>query len=303
MFDLISIGNVSIDLYFKGEFLTFHDGRFQLAVGGKYFTDQFHTSVGGGGANVAIGASKNGLKSAVYGKIGNNSFKKIIVDELKSHKVSTKLCEIEEKYTNISCILLNPKGERSIVHYTSHHQHLLNSVDAMSRFKEAGMVYLGNLPDVSLTEREDLLHFLKGNSITSVVNLGINDCRRPKSQLETFLKPVDILIINGHEFAELVKAPYKDIHFKSDVVNWYIPYLKNKLVIITEGEKGSYSYLKGRSNHQDAIKPDYIVDTTGAGDGYTAAFISELLKSKDIAKSMEKGAQYAEKILAKVGAN
>ena len=79
MFDLISIGNISIDLYFKGDSLTFEKNRFQLAIGGKYFVDQFHTGVGGGGVNVAIGASKAGIKSAVMGTIGNNPFKKMIL--------------------------------------------------------------------------------------------------------------------------------------------------------------------------------------------------------------------------------
>ena len=70
MYDLISIGNISIDLYFKGDALTFQNNRFQLAVGGKYFADHFYTGIGGGGVNIAIGASKFGLNTAVLGTVG-----------------------------------------------------------------------------------------------------------------------------------------------------------------------------------------------------------------------------------------
>lgn len=303
MYDLISIGNISIDLFFKGDSLTFDNGRFQLAIGGKYFTDYFHTSVGGGGANVAIGVSKLGLKTAMLGKIGDNSFKKIITDQLKLHKISTVLNQLEPNYTNVSCILVTPKGEKSVIHYSSPHQHIFSDNSLIQKLINTKMIYLGNLPDVAFTERERLLHLLKKNAVTTVVNLGIRDCRKPKLQLEEYLKPIDILILNGHEFAELVKANYKDIHFIDDVIRWYIPHLKEKLVVVTEGEKGSFAYKNGIIYHQVAVKPEHIVDTTGAGDGYTAGFIAEFLRSKNIQKSMEKGAHYAARILAKIGAN
>ncbi len=243
-----------------------------------------------------------GLKTAVLGKIGNNLFKKIILEQLENHKISHKLCDFENDYWNISTILLSPKGERSIIHYTSPHQHLFNE-NELKDIAKTQMLYLGNLPDVSLSERIEFLHFLKKRNVPIVVNLGVKDCRRPKDQLQHLLNNVDILIVNGHEFAELVKAPYKDIHFKDNIIDWYIPSLHDRVVVVTEGAAGSYAYCGGNIYHQIAVKPEKIVDTTGAGDAYTAGFISGYLKSGNIPASMEKGAKYAAKILTKIGAN
>ncbi len=303
MYDLISIGNISVDLFFKGDSLTYKDARFQLAVGGKYFADEFHTSIGGGGANVAIGAAKAGLKTAVLGVVGDNPFKKMIAHVLEVYKVSGKLCMVEKDYSNVSCILLNKNGERSIVHYTTPHQHILSKDVSINRLIDTKIVYLGNLPDVPLSERETVLGLCKKNNILTVLNLGVKDCRRPKKQIEELLKKVDILILNGHEFAELVKAQYKDLKFSEDVVKWYIPNLSNTMIIITEGKNGSYGYSKNKVFHQKAVEVDKVIDTTGAGDGYTAGFIAEYHKSKNIEKAMEKGSQYASRILAKIGAN
>jgi sugar/nucleoside kinase (ribokinase family) len=303
MYDLISIGSISIDLYFKGESLTFKDNRFQLAVGGKYVVDHFYESVGGSASNVAVGVGKFGLKPAVFGIVGNNPFKHIILNKLQQKNVSTNLCYYKDDYYNISAILLSQAGERSIIHYITPHQNLINDAVSINRLIETKIVYLGNLPEVSISERQEILHLYKKHGIMTVVNLGSQDCRRKKKQLENILTNTDILIVNGHEFADLVKAPYSDIHFKEDIVWWYIPNLAQKLVVVTEGSKGSYAYLNGKVYHQAAIKPAQIVDTTGAGDGYTAAFIAEYFKSKDIKKSMEKGAIYAAKILSKIGAN
>lgn len=303
MFDLISIGNISIDLYFKGNSLTFEKDRFQLAVGGKYFVDQFHTGVGGGGVNVAAGASHAGLKTAVLGTIGNNPFKKIILNLLEEKDVSHKLCYTENDYYNISSILLSENGERSIIHYSTPHKNILRKASSINNLIEAKVVYMGNLPDVSLTEREVTLNLCKKNNILTVVNLGVKDCRRPKNQLKHFLSKIDVLIINGHEFAELVKAQYKDIHFHDNVIRWYFRDLEDKIVIVTEGKKGSYGYMGGKVYHQKAPEIEKIVDATGAGDAYTSGFISEFFYSKNIEKAMEKASRYAKNILSKIGAN
>jgi len=303
MYDLISIGGISIDLYFKGDSLTFKDDRFQLAIGGKYLAEHFYVGIGGGGANVAIGGAKNGLKTVVMGKIGNNVFKKIIVSKLVENEVSYSLCDFEDNYYNVSSILLNPEGERSIIHYVTPHQHLFNDSNELKGITKTKMAYLGNLPDVSLTDRTKLLHFFKKKKIKTVVNLGVSDCRRPLRELTKFLEPIDILIMNGHEFAEMVKAPYNDIHFKEHVVKWYIPSLVNKIVVVTDGQKGSFAYVGDTIYHQPAEKVSKIIDATGAGDGFTAGFIAEYIKSESIEKSILNGSQSAAKILTKIGAN
>lgn len=303
MIDFLSIGNISIDIFFSGKSLTFKDGRFQLAVGGKYFVDHVQEAVGGGGANVAIGVAKHNIKSSVYGIIGNNPFKKVILDKLNQNNVSTELCDIEENFLNISTILLSPKGERTIIHYSNKHQHFFKNQKEIHKLRKFKIIYMGNLPDVSLSEKVNLLKFLSKNNIFKVVNLGVADCRRTIYQLRSFLNHINVLIVNGHEFADLVKAPYKDIHFHDDIVNWYIPFLKDKIVVVTEGAKGSFCYYNNKVYYQPAIKVEKIVDTTGCGDGYTAGFISEYIKSQNIVSSMVSGSKYAVKILGKIGAN
>jgi len=303
MYDLISVGTISIDLYFQGKSFTFKDNRFALALGGKYQAENFYLSVGGGGTNVAIGVAKQGYKVGLLGKIGNNHFKKIIVEYLKKHQISLNLIDFEENYYNISTILLTKKGERTILHYSTPHQNLFSYTNPLIGLTKTKILYLGNISEVSLTQKVKFLKFLKKHHVIRIVNLGVFDCRRPKNQIKEILEEVDILIVNAHEFSELIKAPYLDIHFQEDVISWYIPYLKEKIVIITDGENGSYAYHQGKVFFQKALKPAQIVDTTGAGDAYTAGFISEFLKSKDLVKSLKKGALYAAYILGKIGAN
>lgn len=302
MFDLISIGNITIDMFFKGESLTYEHDRFQLAIGGKYFVDGFHQGTGGGGANVAIAASRSGVKAAVVGKIGENAFKKIILEDLRNEGVDVSLCQMEKEYLIISSILISPSGERSIINYGTPHQHVIHSVESLIALKKTKMIYLGNLPDVSFTEREKILQFLHTQHIPVAVNLGVKDCRRSTEQIEKFMKHVDIIMVNGHEYSELIKKDYKKLDF-THRHTYLIPYLKDKLIVVTDGEMGSYAFKDNIIYYQKAIPVKHIVDTTGAGDGFVGTFLAHYIQTQDIQESMNKGAHYSAKILGKLGAN
>jgi len=276
MLDLISIGSISIDLYFKGDSLTADQERFHLAVGGKYVVDQLYESVGGGGANVAIGGVKNGLQTAALGIIGNNPFKPMILNELKEGGVSSQLCQFQDDYLNLSSILLTKNGDRTIIHYEPTNEHIFSSLANFKSLLETRAVYLGNLADVSLAEREKILSFLKKNNISIFMNLGVKDCRRSIQDIEKLVKYADILILNAHELADMFKKDYRDLNFTLDIAaNFNI--LSNKILVVTDGAKGSYAYANGKVYKQQATKISQIVDATGAGDAYTAAFIAAYL--------------------------
>ncbi|NCO88427.1 hypothetical protein COW98_01825 [Candidatus Roizmanbacteria bacterium CG22_combo_CG10-13_8_21_14_all_35_9] len=300
MYDLISVGNISIDLYFKGTTFTKNKERFQLAIGGKYYSDFFHEDIGGGGCNVAIGVAKQGLKTAVFARIGNNPFKEIILNKLRLKNVSNEFCQFEDNYYIISSILLTDSGERTIISYDTP-GHLVKKFFLHDELKKAKNIYISSLSNVSLEEKNKIISYLKGNQTLTFVNLSIVDCRRETKVLSEIFNSLDVLIVNSHEFCELIKKPYEMTNFKNMTVD--LPYLKDRIVVVTDAKKGSYGYFKNQIFYQPAIVPEKIVDTTGCGDGYTAGFIAQYLKSKDIEKAMKQGAEYAAEIIGKIGAN
>ncbi|NTU73404.1 carbohydrate kinase family protein [Candidatus Roizmanbacteria bacterium] len=303
MFDLISIGTVGVDMYFKSDSLTFSQGRFQLAAGGKYFTDEFHTSLGGGGANVAIGAQKKGARTALMSVIGKNAFQKMIEEKLRDSGVSTLYCRHDEDYLNISSILLSDKGEKTVINYQTPHQNMFHSSKQLEGLLRTKAVYLGNLPDVSLTDKIKLARFIHHNNSELFLNLGVRDCRRRPEEILELVKYASVLIVNGYEFSDLVKKQYRFLNFRENMKKIYFPKLENLLLVVTDGKKGSYAYNDTQVCYQRIFPVEKVLDTTGAGDGYTAAFIASFIKHHDEQLAMEKGAQYAIKIIARVGAN
>ena len=302
MYDLITIGSISIDMYYRGDSLTQKDGRFALAVGGKYLVEHFYAGLGGGAANVAIGVQSKGYKTAIMGKIGDNQFKDLIHKHLRDHNVSSSLCQIEKDYMKISSILLSPEGERTIIHYETPHEHILRSDEDLKKLENTKIVYMSNLWRVPLDERKKILSHLAQKKILTIINLGIADCRRNIEQLEALLAHVNILILNTHEFAELVKKPLKMINFKTDVTHLF-PALKTKILVVTDGKNGAYAYVDGGVLFEPALVVEKVVDTTGAGDAFSSGFIAGYLGKANIEFAMRIGNRQGAHIVQKIGAN
>ncbi|MBW7960465.1 carbohydrate kinase family protein [Patescibacteria group bacterium] len=300
MYDLICVGNISIDLYFQGTTFTRDTKRFHLAIGGKYYSDFFYEDIGGGGVNVAAGVSRLGLRPAIFGKIGNNVYKDIILKKLTDKNISTEFCQIDENYYKVSTIILTDNGERTIIHHETPST-LIKDFMLHKELKNAKNIYFSPLSHLDLREKKKMIGYLKGDRTLTFVNLSAVDCRRPVKDLVDFFDALDVLIINAYEFADLIKRPYSKINLKTREIT--LPYLKDRILIVTDAEKGSYGYYQDEVFYQEAVKPKKIVDTTGCGDAYTAGFIAQYIKTGSIGLSMQKGAEYASKKLSRIGAN
>lgn len=77
---------------------------------------------------------------------------------------------------------------------------------------------------------------------------------------------------------------------------------RGKLFIVTLGAGGSIALGEGDRMLCPAAPVERVVDTTGAGDTFAAAFLSEYVQSKDVAGSLARGAEEAAKTVQRVGA-
>lgn len=300
MYDLITFGDITMDFFFQGKSLTFKDERFQLAVGGKYFVDHFYESLGGGGANVAVGSAHFGLTTAVCARVGESVFKQVIVQKLIKKNVSTEFLIHEKNHLNISSIYLTEKGERTVVNYQTHEEQFNLNPLILDHILESKLVFMGNLPDVKIQDKVDILMKCKEKKMAVVLNIGVSDCRKEKKDVERLLDLADVCIMNRYEYADMIKKDADKIDLTSDcakVINF-----QKKILLITDGSSGSFGYKNGEVFKQSSISPKEIIDTTGAGDAYTSGFIAAYFKDEPIESAMKQAAEYAGDILGKIGA-
>ncbi len=75
----------------------------------------------------------------------------------------------------------------------------------------------------------------------------------------------------------------------------------DKLFVVTLGAEGSRAFIGRKCFDCPAVPLREVVDTTGAGDAYAAAFLSRYCHGDDIAESMHHGAEVAAKVVSKLG--
>ncbi len=300
MHEVLTIGDITIDLYFKGKSLAMEKDRFTLAIGGKYVAEQFHEGLGGGAANVAIGLSNLGFNCAVAATVGENVFKQIALQKLINKRISSEFIIFERGYINISTILLSPKGERSIIHYPTPKQSFGFSPLQEANMQKCSTIYMGHTPGIDPDEKIRFLKLFRDSGKFIILNLGVDDARGNRTKALQLAGLADCLIVNKHEFSELI-GKKGTLNLKKDV-SFEVKY-QNKLLVITDGADGSYAYHEGRVYFDKAPAVQSIEDATGAGDGYTAGFLASYLRNKNIQVAMEAGTEYAGKILKKIGAN
>ncbi len=74
-----------------------------------------------------------------------------------------------------------------------------------------------------------------------------------------------------------------------------------KLIVVTLGAQGSKAFYNGETYSEPAVNVEKVVDTTGCGDAYQAAFALTYFKSRNIQQAMNDGAKAASEILKYYG--
>lgn len=301
MYQLISIGDITIDQYYQSDSLTQEKDRFSLVIGGKYYSDFFHLGLGGSGANVAIQGTSLGLDTAVVGKVGEGTFKNVIVQHLIKRTVSTEFLYFDKDYVSISTILLSKSGEKTVVKHSDSKKHIELSETAIEHIKQCPLIFMGNLPDISVAERASLIKKVKSPENIVAMNFGSKDSEKGVEGLSSLIELADIVILNRYEYGDLIGKDGANVDLEKNQHKA----LKSSpsLIVISDGAKGAYAYSSTDVYYKEAVSVKNIVDTTGAGDAFTAAFLYKYSQLKQVEESLGFANEHASKVLGKIGAN
>lgn len=113
------------------------------------------------------------------------------------------------------------------------------------------------------------------------------DIRRDFDEIEKRLPDIDFFFISGSEDILPVFEKWSE---KYDCI-----------FNITLAENGSVTYHKGKKHLCKAVPVMEVIDTTGCGDSYHAAFLCSYAAEGDIQKAMAEGSAAASKTLSYIG--
>jgi len=290
-FDIITIGSATRDGFFEGvDFLSVEGKCFVaskgicLPLGAKIRVPKIHFLTGGSATNTAVGFARQGLKTAVICRVGNDVSGKTIIEEQKKENIYTQF--IQKDYlmpTAYSVIFLTSSGERTILSYKGCAEKLTTWEIPWKKIKTRWLC-IGSLGKEKNVLKE-IIEFAVSKNIKLAINPGWQELNWLKKHLK-WLEKFEIFICNQEEAAYFTDIPYskeKQIFKKLDD-------LVNGIVVMTKGKDGA-SVSNGKVLWKTGIfKGKKTIDATGAGDAFASAFIATFIKKKKIDEKLIKEA-------------
>ena len=248
---------------------------------------------GGSTANIAVGLSRLGESVSFFGKAGDDANGKVICDSFREDGVDTAYLKIEPGNSSGGAfIAVDSDGERVI--YSLGGNTLYERWDEIDPASFDGVegLYIGETFDEVGVEAAKLAH--KHGAKVFFGPGGIM-CSYGLEYLGVVLEHTDYLLVNLPEAKTLSGCDTKEAAIER------LLEAGAKNLILTEGKNGSGCYSRDGAITAPAF-PVKAVDTTGAGDTFTAGLLHALSENFTIEQALRFAAACAATAVQSVGA-
>lgn len=303
LFDVVTVGNATLD-----NFLWIHDSNnhFRLneetrelciKLGDKSLIDKAYFLVGGNAANVAVGLSRLGAKTAIFAEVGDDEFGQKVINTLSKDRVSEVfLKKIPGQPTSFS-VIINYKGDRTIFEekVKKHHDYSFENVSTK-------WIYLTSVGDNWDKAYGRVLEFIKEKGVRLAFNPGPAQLDRVDGIAEV-LRNTELLFVDKGEAAKILKNSDTHVSYEEEMRR-YLTGLREKGVknaVITDGPKGAFLIDESGESFYHKPNDSSPVERTGAGDSFASGFLGAVVNGKDLKTAMEWGARNAASVIGQVG--
>ena len=243
----------------------------------------FAKAAGGATANVAVGLAKLGVDSGFIGKIGDEPFGDFLRDTLEQNRVDTAhLISEANRRTTLAFVATRSDGAKDILFYRNPGADILLRPDEIDKayVQSAGVFHYGSCSLSHQPVRDATVR-----AVQYAKDGGAFISYDPNLRLMMWEVPEDAKrwIWEVMPYANVVKVADEEWEFITDT-----PKLEEgskriletgvELVIVTLGEQGCYYNNGSHQGYVDGFKVE-VVDPLGAGDGFVAAMLTQLMRS------------------------
>lgn len=299
--DILAIGDIAAEPFIKiKEAETEYDKqdddwKLCLDYGGKipYESAEVCYAVGNS-SNVAIATSRLGLKSCLVSYIGNDSVGKADIEKLNTENVCTDYIKIIDGLESNYHFVLWYKRERTIlVKHTDFPYSLSKSLI------EPKWIYLSSLSSNSSSYHKEISDYIKEHpAVFLAFQPGTFQIKSGVENLKDIYENTKVFFCNHEEAEKILGIEEKDITKMLKMIYAFGP----KVVVITNGINGAYSYDGNEILFVKAFYSDEkTIESTGAGDAFSGAFITALSLGKEIKEALIWGAINASSVVQFVG--
>ncbi len=261
--------------------------------------------IGGAPANFAYHVSQFGLPSCVVSAVGDDPLGHEIVNNFNS-KGLTHLIETVPYPTGTVQVEIDQAGipqydiKENVAWDNIPYNALLEQLAEKTK-----AVCFGSLAQRNIVSRNTINRFLDAipseNEPLIIFDVNLRQGFYNKDILCNSMQRCNILKINDEELvtvSRMLGYPGIDLQDKC----WILLGKYNlQMLILTCGINGSYVFTPGKVSFQPTPRVE-VADTVGAGDSFTAAFISSILKGKSVPEAHSCAVQTSAYVCTQKGA-
>jgi sugar/nucleoside kinase (ribokinase family) len=256
---------------------------------------------GGSVANSIAGFANLGGSAAYIGRVKDDQLGEIFVHDMRSLGVDVRLQPAADGSPTARChVLIDQDGQRTMQTYLGACTELgISDVTAATVGHPHVILIEGYVWDIAEGPALAAEAIRIAKSTGSEVALSLSDSYCVQRHREAFHNVVqdgvDIVVADEDEVIELLQA--RDFEDTTKRLTDY-----DNLFAMTRSEKGSVIMRGGQTIVQSATPVETIVDTTGAGDAYTAGFLYGYTQKKSLEECARLGTFCATQVIQQVGA-
>ena len=244
--------------------------------------------IGGAPANFAYHSSQFGFNSYVVSAVGNDDLGDEILNNFKSKKLNYLETKVQQPTGTVQ-VTLDDKG---IPCYDIKQDVAWDNIPFTSDLEKLAentrVVCFGSLAQRNSVSRNTINRFIdkmpSDDFCYKIFDINLRQQFYSIDTLRDSIYKCNILKINDEELEVIIELFG---YTEKDQIAQCLILLREfdlKMLILTCGTKGSYVFTE--NNYSFLETPVVIVaDTVGAGDSFTATFISAILKNKSIAEA------------------
>ena len=244
----------------------------------------YEANPGGAPCNVLAMLSKLNKSTSFIGTVGKDIHGQMLIQALKDAGIGTyHLSVCGDAETTLAFVRLSNNGEREFSFYRrpgADTQIRPEKIDK-TLFDNVGLFHFGSLsmtgqPSLIATQKAVLLAKESGCIISFDPNL--------RKSLWVSLEEARKQILWGCGECDILKLTQEELDFVRDgksgenAVNLMKQFKNIRLLLVTDGEKGSKAYWKTFSVSVPAFLCEKVVDTTGAGDTFMGCCLAYILE-------------------------
>ena len=281
--DILSFGDPVADLVFGVQLPPLQ--------GEKVLGYPLGTWPGGTTSNLACAASRIGLKVAVYGRLGDDEYATILQSSFADFGVNTEYLDTSKhSHSALAITMLSASGEKSII-FVPKEAHVLDETRLREAIRQTRILYA--MP-YNLAELETLSRIAREEGTLVAIDIEAAVAPDSVAMLER-ISCADIVFFNESGFvAGTGKKPHQESMAKLLAAG-------PQLVVVTLGADGVIAVSKNSFAKQSAFKAD-VVDTTGAGDTFNAAFLTAYIEKQTLQDALHFSCAAASKTVSTLGA-